>query len=92
MITARSISLPCRRRCPFTTAISSKSWNVLEVSKRALSALEEKVNVPTPGLSQLHSTEKRQQAVQHHHLEQMTGADLTKITRTRLAGRQANRP
>ena len=49
------------------------------MSKRALSALEEKVNVPTPGLSQLHSTEKRQQAVQHHHLEQMTGADLTKL-------------
>jgi transposase len=35
--------------------------------------------VPAPDLSQLRSTEKRQQALQRHHLEEMTGADLTKL-------------
>jgi transposase len=71
--------LPFRRRGTFTTAISSRSWNVIDVSKRTHSALEAKVSVWAPDLSQMRSTEKRQQAVQRHHLEQMTGADLTKL-------------
>ena len=35
--------------------------------------------MPAPDLSRLRSAEKRQEALQRHHLEQMTGADLTKL-------------
>ena len=47
--------------------------------EKALAAFEAKVSVPEPDLSRLRSAEKRQQAAQRHHLEQMTGADLTKL-------------
>jgi hypothetical protein len=47
--------------------------------EEALGAFEAKVSVPAPALSQLRSPEKRQRALQRHHLEQITGADLTKL-------------
>jgi len=37
------------------------------------------VSVPTPDLSRLRSAEKRQEALRRHHLEEITGADLTKL-------------
>jgi transposase len=60
----------------------SFQFKIMECDRRvqeALAAFEAKVSVPAPDVSQLRSTEKRQQAVQRHHLEQMTGADLTKL-------------
>ena len=47
--------------------------------EKALAAFEPKVRVPEPDLSRLRSAEKRQEALQRHHLEQMTGADLTNL-------------
>ena len=47
--------------------------------EKALAAFEVKVRAPEPDLSRLRSAEKRQQAVQRHHLEEMTGTDLTKL-------------
>jgi hypothetical protein len=46
-------------------------------AEKALAAFE--LRVPAPDLSRLRSADKRQEAVQRHHLEQMTGADLTKL-------------
>jgi transposase len=60
----------------------SYQFKIMECDRRVqetLAGFEAKVSVPTPDLSQLRSTEKRQQAVQRHHLEEMTGADLTKL-------------
>ena len=57
-------------------------FKIMECDRRvqeALAAFETKVSVPTPDLSQLRSADKRQQALQRHRLEQMTGADLTKL-------------
>jgi hypothetical protein len=34
--------LPCRQRWNFTTAISSKSWSAIDVSKRPLLLLKQK--------------------------------------------------
>ena len=48
-------------------------------AEKALAAFEAKVTVPAPDLSRLRSAEKRQEAVQRHHLKEMTGADLTKL-------------
>jgi transposase len=48
-------------------------------AEEALAAFEAKVTVPAPDLSRLRSAEKRQEAVQRHHLEEMTGADPTKL-------------
>jgi len=47
--------------------------------EEALATFEVKVSVPTPDLSRLRSVEKRQEALRRHHLEEMTGADLTKL-------------
>jgi hypothetical protein len=47
--------------------------------EKALAGFEGKVRVPTPDLSQLRSAQKRQQAVQRHRLEEMTGVDLTEL-------------
>jgi transposase len=60
----------------------SYQFKIMECDRRveeALAAFEAKVRVPAPDLGQLRSTEKRQQALQRHHLEEMTGADLTKL-------------
>ena len=60
----------------------SFQFKIMECDRRvqeALAAFEAKVSVAAPDVSQLRSTEKRQQAVQRHHLEQITGADLTKL-------------
>ena len=54
----------------------------MECDKRveeALGAFEAKVQVAVPDLSRLRSAQKRQEALRRHHLEQMTGADLTKL-------------
>ena len=48
-------------------------------AEKALAAFDAKVTVPTPDLSRLRCVEKRQEALQRHHLEEMTGADLTKL-------------
>ena len=48
-------------------------------AEKALAAFEAKVTVPASDLSRLRSAEKRQEAVQRHHLKEMTGADLTKL-------------
>jgi transposase len=48
-------------------------------AEKALAAFEAKVTVPAPDLSRLRSAEKRQEALQRHNLEEMTGADLTKL-------------
>ena len=47
--------------------------------EKALAAFEAKVTVPAPDLSRLRSAQKRREAVQRHHLEEMTGAELTKL-------------
>ena len=47
--------------------------------QEALNAFEPKANVSAPDLSRMRSAEKRQEALQRHHLEEMTGADLTKL-------------
>jgi transposase len=47
--------------------------------QEALSAFEPKAKAPTPDVSRMRSTEKRLEALRRHHLEQMTGADLTKL-------------
>ena len=57
-------------------------FKIMECDQRvekALAAFEAKVTGPGPDLSRLRSFEKRQEAVQRHHLEEMTGADLTKL-------------
>ena len=50
-------------------------------AEKALGAFEAKVRVSAPDLSRLRSTQKRQEALQRHQLEEMTGADLTKEIR-----------
>jgi transposase len=55
---------------------------IMECDKRveeAMRAFEAKVQVAAPDLSRLRSAQKRQEALRRHHLEQMTGADLTKL-------------
>ena len=47
--------------------------------QESLGAFEAKVEVAAPDLSRLRSAEKRQEALRRHHLEQITGADLTKL-------------
>jgi len=47
--------------------------------EKALGTFEAKVEVSAPDLSRLRSAQKRQEALRRHHLEQMTGADLTKL-------------
>ena len=47
--------------------------------QEALSTFEPKTSAPAPELSRMRSAEKRQEALRRHHLEQMTGADLTKL-------------
>ena len=47
--------------------------------KKALAGFEPKVRVPAPDLSRLRSAERREEAIQRHNLEEMTGADLTKL-------------
>lgn len=47
--------------------------------EKALGAFETKITVPAPDLSRLRSAEKRHEALRRHHLEEMTGADLTKL-------------
>jgi transposase len=48
-------------------------------AEKALGAFEAKVRVSAPDLSRLRSAQKRQEALQRHQLEEMTGADLTKL-------------
>ena len=48
-------------------------------AEKALGAFEAKVRVSAPDLSRLRSTQKRQEALQRHQLEEMAGADLTKL-------------
>ena len=48
-------------------------------AEKALGAFEAKVRVSSPDLSRLRSAQKRQEALQRHQLEEMTGADLTKL-------------
>ena len=45
----------------------------------ALSAFELKAKAPAPDVSRIRSAEKRLEALRRHHLEEMTGADLTKL-------------
>lgn len=45
----------------------------------ALSAFEPKAKAPAPDVNRIRSAEKRQEAFRRHHLEEMTGADLTKL-------------
>lgn len=55
---------------------------IMECDQRveeALETFEAKVEVSVPDLSRLRSAQKRQEALRRHHLEQMTGADLTKL-------------
>ena len=55
---------------------------IMECDKRveeAMGVFEAKVQVAAPDLSRLRSAQKRQEALRRHHLEQMTGADLTKL-------------
>jgi len=47
--------------------------------QEALSTFEPKTSAPAPELSRMRSAEKRQEALRRHHLEQMTGADLTNL-------------
>ena len=47
--------------------------------QEALSTFEPKTSAPAPELSRMRSAEKRQEALLRHQLEQMTGADLTKL-------------
>jgi transposase len=60
----------------------SYQLKILECDQRvekALAAFETKVPVSAPDLSRLRSLEKRQEAIQRHRLEEMTGADLTRL-------------
>ena len=60
----------------------SLQLKILGCDKRieeAFKAFEAKVSLPAPDLSRLRSAEKRREARQRHHLEQMTGADLTTL-------------
>jgi transposase len=45
----------------------------------ALSAFELKAKAPAPDVSRMRSAERRLEALRRHHLEEMTGADLTKL-------------
>jgi len=45
----------------------------------ALSAFELKGKAPAPDVSRMRCAEKRLEALRRHHLEEMTGADLTKL-------------
>jgi hypothetical protein len=47
--------------------------------EKALAVFEAKVRVSAPDLSRLRSAQKRQEALQLHQLEEMTGAGLTKL-------------
>jgi len=60
----------------------SYQLKIMECDQRveeALGTFEAKVEVSVPDLSRLRSAQKRQEALRRHHLEQMTGADLTKL-------------
>jgi transposase len=60
----------------------SYQLKIMECDQRveeALETFEAKVEVSAPDLSRLRSAQKRQEALRRHHLEQMTGADLTKL-------------
>jgi transposase len=60
----------------------SLQLKILGCDKRieeAFKAFEAKVSLPAPDLSRLRSAEKRREARQRHHLEQITGADLTTL-------------
>jgi transposase len=47
--------------------------------EEVLGAFEAKVQVAAPDLSRLRSAQKRLEALRRHHLEQVAGADLTKL-------------
>jgi len=47
--------------------------------EEVLGAFEAKVPVPVPDLSQLRSAQTRLEALRRHHLEQVAGADLTRL-------------
>ena len=79
MIIARSTSLPYRQRWNCTTAICLKSWRVINTSKRPSVLLNLKRACQCRIFNRMRSAEKRQEALRRHHLEQMTGADLTKL-------------
>jgi transposase len=60
----------------------SYQLKIMECDRRveeALGTFEAKVEVSAPDLCRLRSAQKRQEALRRHHLEQMTGADLTKL-------------
>jgi transposase len=60
----------------------SYQLKIMQCDKRieeALETFEAKVQVPAPDLSRLRSAQKRLEALRRHHLEQVAGADLTKL-------------
>jgi transposase len=60
----------------------SYQFKIMECDRRveeAFGVFEAKVSVAAPDLGRLRSAEKRQEALQRHHLEAVTGADLTKL-------------
>src|SRR4029434_288884 len=60
----------------------SYQCKIIECNKHAekdVVAFEAKVRVSAPDLSRLRSAQKRQEALQRHQLEEMAGADLTKL-------------
>ncbi len=71
----------------------SYQFKIMEYDRRAEEAFavfEAKVSVPAPDLSPLRSTEKRQQTLQRHHLEQNDRSGPDQITWAPLAGRGAS--
>jgi transposase len=50
-----------------------------EQVQRALAGFEKKAPAPAPDLSSLRTAENRQAALRRHHLQEISGADLTKL-------------